>query len=372
MTHFFRRIGPFHFWMTELFPLASNGSVQLERGRGVLRFRELYRAGHPDDLEMLNPVILRPNSARPRRQYEYTQHPSGLDRTKCRKGRPIPSKNPWNLMIKHRQVQRRGRRSHVTVSYTDPRVSMDLLRAVLQPGFNDDIMAVFSKYRKFFEKAAHNVKENVGEDVRTDHLIKEACRNVLEHAKMLFLDGEEQKSGAEATVKRCRAPEERTSPVPKKRKKNRVAAGDRPFNFSTHVKVKCEAVKREGPKWEPSRLSEGTTFVLGSRANKALGMGGTRGRIYIKHADLFKYAADTKDKQWLAERHHMRATGGKMAYLLIEEDVQDLARGDDYKGCPDVKLDEMKPFSVPAWMVEKMRQAMEAQRDSEVMPHRLS
>lgn len=71
-------------------------------------------------------------------------------------------------------------------------------------------------------------------------------------------------------------------------------------------------------------------------------MGGTRGRIYIKHADLFKvnththtqsqqiiqsssrecvfdgavklcqYAADAKDKQWLAERHHMRATGGKM------------------------------------------------------------
>lgn len=85
-------------------------------------------------------------------------------------------------------------------------------------------------------------------------------------------------------------------------------------------------------------------------------MGGTRGRIYIKHADLFKvklvsispsqrsatscckhhddqwltgcvsgtpgwyfdcvcfcqYAADAKDKQWLAERNHMRATGGKM------------------------------------------------------------
>lgn len=25
-----------------------------------------------------------------------------------------------------------------------------------------------------------------------------------------------------------------------------------------------------------------------------------------------QYAADAKDKQWLAERHHMRATGGKM------------------------------------------------------------
>lgn len=76
-------------------------------------------------------------------------------------------------------------------------------------------------------------------------------------------------------------------------------------------------------------------------------MGGTRGRIYIKHADLFKvhththtvsqssaqlqkcvsdgavelcqYAADAKDKQWLAERHHMRATGGKMVSQQHQE-----------------------------------------------------
>lgn len=34
---------------------------------------------------------------------------------------------------------------------------------------------------QFFEKAAENVKENVGDDVQTDQLIKEACRNVLEH-----------------------------------------------------------------------------------------------------------------------------------------------------------------------------------------------
>ncbi|XP_037108490.1 deoxynucleotidyltransferase terminal-interacting protein 1 isoform X3 [Syngnathus acus] len=248
-----------------------------------------------------------------------------------------PSK-PWNLMIKHRHVHRRGRRSHMAVSYTDPQVSMDLLRAVLQPSFNDDIMAVFRKYHT---------------------------------AKVLFAESEAKKPSCEVSVKRPRGCEEsssqRSSPVHKKRK-NRTSgavASDRSLNISAHVKAKCEAIKKEGPKWEPSRLNESSTFVLGSRANKALGMGGTRGRIYIKHADLFKYAADTRDKQWLAERHHMRATGGKMAYLLIEEDVQDLARGDDYKDCPDVKLEEMKPFSVPLWMVEKMQRAMEAQRDTE-------
>lgn len=36
---------------------------------------------------------------------------------------------------------------------------------------------------QFFEKAAENVKENVGDDVQTDQLIKEACRNVLEHVR---------------------------------------------------------------------------------------------------------------------------------------------------------------------------------------------
>uniref|UniRef100_A0A672GGE6 Deoxynucleotidyltransferase terminal-interacting protein 1 n=1 Tax=Salarias fasciatus TaxID=181472 RepID=A0A672GGE6_SALFA len=225
-------------------------------------------------------------------------------------------------MIKHRQIHRRGRRSHMAVSYTDPQVSMDLLRAVLQPSFNQDILDVFRKYHKFFEKAAENVKENVGDEVVPDQLIRDACRNVLEHVTTFT-----------------------TSPF--------------------RVKPKAEPVKREGPKWDPSRLSETSTFVLGSRANKALGMGGTRGRIYIKHADLFKYAADSKDKQWLAERHHMRATGGKMAYLLIEEDIQDLSRSDEYRDSPDVRMDELKPFSVPHWMVEKMQRTMEAQRDSD-------
>ncbi|XP_028303579.1 deoxynucleotidyltransferase terminal-interacting protein 1 isoform X2 [Gouania willdenowi] len=245
---------------------------------------------------------------------------------------------PWNMMIKHRQIQRRGRRSHMSVSYTDPQVSMDLLRAVLQPSFNDDIMAVFKKYHKFLEKAAENVKENVGQEVPTDQLIKETCRSVLEHAKQMFPEADGKRAGPEINIKcqRIKATDEdygqRGSPMMKKRKTRPggIASSDRPIGFS-QVKPRSEPIRREGPKWDPSRLSENSTFVLGSRANKALGMGGTRGRIYIKHADLFKYAADAKDKQWLAERHHMRATGGKMAYLLIEQDIQDLSSSDEYR-----------------------------------------
>ncbi|XP_064429333.1 deoxynucleotidyltransferase terminal-interacting protein 1 isoform X2 [Mirounga angustirostris] len=257
--------------------------------------------------------------------------------------------NPWNIMIKHRQVQRRGRRSQMTTSFTDPAISMDLLRAVLQPSINEEIQTVFNKYMKFFQKAALNVRDNVGEEVDVEQLIQEACRSCLEQR-------------GRQTEEECA---HRGSPVPKKRKgrpPGHMLSNDRAAAGMVWKPKSCEPIRREGPKWDPARLNESTTFVLGSRANKALGMGGTRGRIYIKHPHLFKYAADPQDKHWLAEQHHMRATGGKMAYLLIEEDIRDLAASDDYRGCLDLKLEELKSFVLPSWMVEKMRKYMETLR----------
>uniref|UniRef100_A0A671SH87 Deoxynucleotidyltransferase terminal-interacting protein 1 n=1 Tax=Sinocyclocheilus anshuiensis TaxID=1608454 RepID=A0A671SH87_9TELE len=252
--------------------------------------------------------------------------------------------NPWNIMIKHRQVHRRGRRSQMAVSYTDPVISMDLLRTVLQPSFNEDIRAVFRKYMKVTDRSHYYFGTVL------------SCLFIyfIFYFLSIFIS------------QRARQPDDtsgqRDSPIPKKRKgrpPGTVVQYDRPA--SAKLKI-SEPIKREGPKWDPSRLTESSTFVLGSRANKALGMGGTRGRIYIKHAELFKYAADAQDKHWLSERQHMRATGGKMAYLLIEEDILDLARSEDYKDCPDLKLDELKSFLVPIWMVEKMQKAMEAQK----------
>uniref|UniRef100_A0A8C4TRL0 Deoxynucleotidyltransferase terminal-interacting protein 1 n=1 Tax=Falco tinnunculus TaxID=100819 RepID=A0A8C4TRL0_FALTI len=235
----------------------------------------------------------------------------------------LVSTSPWNIMIKHRQVQRRGRRSQMTTSFTDPAVSMDLLRAVLQPSINEEIRGVFNKYMKFFQKAAINVRDNVGEEVDPEQLIQETCRSCLEQAKLLFSDGKKvvpRLPHEQAVPKRARQMDDelnrRGSPVPKKRKgrpPGQSLSNDRGVSGMAAWKLKVsEPVRRDGPKWDPSRLTETTTFVLGSRANKALGMGGTRGRLYIKHPHLFKYAADPQDKHWLAEQQHMRATGGKM------------------------------------------------------------
>ncbi|XP_063816562.1 deoxynucleotidyltransferase terminal-interacting protein 1 isoform X2 [Pseudophryne corroboree] len=284
--------------------------------------------------------------------------------------RSFPS--PWNIMIKHRQVQRRGRRSHVAVSFSDPAVSMDLLRAVLQPSINEEIQNVFNKYMKFFQKAAVNVRENIGEQVDPEQLIRDTCRSCLEQAKVLFTGTDKAivKPASDVPVtKRPRQADEsfmRRSPVPKKRKgrpPGQSSYADRNSLGLTSLKLKVvDPIRREGPKWDPARLNDTTTFVQGSRANKALGMGGTRGRIYIKHPELFKYAADAQDKQWLTEHLHMKATGGKMVYLLLDQDVLDMAATDEYRDSLELKLDELKPFTVPLWMIDKMKKYMDLLR----------
>ncbi|NXL86284.1 TDIF1 protein, partial [Alectura lathami] len=175
---------------------------------------------------------------------------------------------------------------------------------------------------QFFQKAAINVRDNVGEEVDPEQLIQETCRSCLEQAKLLFSDGKKvvpRLPHEQAGPKRARQMDEelsrRGSPVPKKRKgrpPGQSLSNDRGVSGTAARAGGSELGTPEGRKWDPSRLTETTTFVLGSRANKALGMGGTRGRLYIKHPHLFKYAADPQDKHWLAEQQHMRATGGKM------------------------------------------------------------
>lgn len=148
--------------------------------------------------------------------------------------------SPWNIMIKHRQVQRRGRRSQMTTSFTDPVVSMDLLRAVLQPSINEEIRGVFNKYMKFFQKAALNVRDNVGEEVDPEQLIQETCRSCLEQAKLLFSDGKKVVS---------RLPHEQMGPKRKGRPPGQSLSNDRGVSGMSAWKLKVsEPVRRDGPK----------------------------------------------------------------------------------------------------------------------------
>jgi len=43
-----------------------------------------------------------------------------------------------------------------------------------------------------------------------------------------------------------------------------------------------------------------------------------------------QYGGDQDDKQWLQQRGYMSATGGR-TYLLIVDDIRDLAQSDEYR-----------------------------------------
>ena len=120
----------------------------------------------------------------------------------------------------------------------------------------------------------------------------------------------------------------------------------------------CPLFRREGPKWESDRLEQNTLFILGSRANKALGFGQTRGRLYIKHPELFKYSGDQTDKEWLAKANLMATTGGK-AYLMVLSDILQLAQSPEYSSHPKQQPEELVGFRVPQWMIEKMKAYIE-------------
>uniref|UniRef100_A0A0B7AKV5 TdIF1 C-terminal domain-containing protein n=2 Tax=Arion vulgaris TaxID=1028688 RepID=A0A0B7AKV5_9EUPU len=96
---------------------------------------------------------------------------------------------------------------------------------------------------------------------------------------------------------------------------------------------------------------------MGARANKALGLGNMRGRLYIRHPDVFKYIGDQEDKMWLSEHNLMSAAGGK-AYMLLLEDIQDLSRSDEYKNSPGLMMQECVGFMVPGWMLVKIKNQM--------------
>ncbi|KPM10954.1 hypothetical protein QR98_0095190 [Sarcoptes scabiei] len=128
-------------------------------------------------------------------------------------------------------------------------------------------------------------------------------------------------------------------------------------NQSNFNRIECD-----DSKWDPSRLTTETLFVLGSKANKALGFGSTRGRLYSKHSELFRYIGDHEDKEWLHKNRLMPPTGGK-AYLLVKDDIIDLINSNEYRDVPGVNVEDMGAgFTVPQLMIDKIIESMRSLR----------
>ncbi|TRY74770.1 hypothetical protein TCAL_09196 [Tigriopus californicus] len=249
----------------------------------------------------------------------------------------------------------------------DPREAMDLVRTLVQTNMTREIKAVMSKYAEaFFRPAFKNALANLGEDRVPPNLVEEVCAQALRSAsETLFatqtMEASEthQSAGLKRPSAECGGLRPLGSPVKKKKKnsKRHEHLHDRNSKPNTDlilVSKTGKPVRREGPKWESHRLSPNSLFILGSKANKALGFGQTRGRLYIKHPEYFKYSGDQEDKEWLAKNQLMTTTGGK-AYLMVLEDILELAQSPDYASHPRQQPNELIGFTVPEFMLAKMK-----------------
>ena len=317
--------------------------------------------------------------------------------------------------VHHRSNLVSRAKSNVTTSSAK---SLNLLRASLQKSLNQDLDAVMQKYLKsFFRPAAENIKKNSGDQSVSEYHLQAVCRTVLDEAKKMYFTpgGSPSRSDARSSSpfkdlnRNCSTPTNHlsvhhdcsdtesnaTSSLDKNRKRGRCTNNSNGGNLflsdnesedlndkkskkrkktglegrsSSMSKSRSsgDGVDRSGHRWDPERLTVDTKFVLGSKANKSLGFGQTRGRLYTKHPDLFRYIGDMEDRQWLSERGLMPPAGGR-AYLLIKEDIEDLIQSHEYIGQPGVNAGDMGDgFLVPQFMLEKMKVIMSSMQSKNV------
>lgn len=244
----------------------------------------------------------------------------------------------------------------------EPSHALETLRSLIQPEINQGIQKVLSDIAESHLKPAiRNLKLNLGEENVPATALEDICISALENSKELYqqkLDPKRLNRGkCPSQVLKRSFSGTSNSPVTKKSMVIKSGLG-RPNTDLILVNKAGRPVRREGPKWEPERLRTDTLFILGSRANKALGFGQTRGRLYIKHPELFKYSGDQTDKEWLAKANLMATTGGK-AYLMVLRDILDLAESPEYSSHPKQQPGELVGFTVPEWMIEKMKTYIE-------------
>jgi len=253
----------------------------------------------------------------------------------------------------------------------DPTSALENLRSLIQPEINIRIQKVLAEIAESHLKPAiRNLRLNLGDENVPVAALEEVCISALENAKDVYQQSLDPKhhrfNNNNSRVANCpnqvlkRSFSNNSHSSSSATKKSMVIKSGlgRPNTDLILVNKAGRPVRREGPKWEADRLTSDTLFILGSRANKALGFGQTRGRLYIKHPELFKYSGDQTDKEWLAKANLMATTGGK-AYLMVLKDILDLAESPEYSSHPKQQPGELVGFTVPDWMLEKMKAYIE-------------
>ena len=235
------------------------------------------------------------------------------------------------------------------MKHTSPSDALEQVRAALQPSLNAEIEKVLQSYQEMFRMAAYNIGDNLKETVTEDH-ISHVLRNSLEEAKKLFRLEIEIDKPEDKKVEKAWTPA-RNVIIKKKTMQLRR-------EVKTEVKVKDDF---DYPVWDEGRVAEDTKMVMGVKANKILGFASARGRLYIRHPQLFKYMTDQDDKNWLFQNGHFPMTTGK-SFLMLADDIRLLAISHpDYKDNLGIKGEDVKGFPIPEFILKKVKLCMRKQ-----------
>lgn len=199
-----------------------------------------------------------------------------------------------------------------------------------------------------------NLGDNLKEQVTEDH-VSYVLRSCLEEAKKLFKievsDEDAEKCAVDAAVVEKPWTPARNVIIKKNKMQLRREARNNEAKKDTF----------DYPLWNESRLVDNVEIIMGFKAQKILGFASARGRLYIRHPQLFKYQVDQDDKQWLSDQAHIPSNAGK-SFLMLAEDIRLLAiRHPDYKDNLGIKEEDIKGFTVPEFILKKVKLCMKKQ-----------
>ncbi|XP_068629753.1 uncharacterized protein [Battus philenor] len=245
--------------------------------------------------------------------------------------------------------------------------SLDMLRQTIQSAVTREIDQVIKKYlEKFFVPAVNNIRLNLGDESVSEDQVRAVCRAMLDATRLLYTTPTRPATSSNEICEIDPSVDSRFS----KQTLQNLPQSKRKETETDHD-IKCKKIKqeqiseqatspvpmsalRDPEKWNPARLNQDTLFIMGSHAHKVLGLGNCRGRLYTRHSGLPRYPADTADKEWIANHNLVNAVGGK-TYIMVLEDIEELANSDAYKHNSLPMLGELTGFKVPPFMLRKIK-----------------
>ncbi|KAL7074882.1 hypothetical protein ACQ4LE_005489 [Meloidogyne hapla] len=278
----------------------------------------------------------------------------------------------------------------------DTTKSLDVLRQVFQPDFNEEIKQVIDRHlRTTFTPAFENLRRN-GHEVSEEDVNK-LCISILDGAKALFTtQPKENEEGNRKCVPAYSALLKHNlselqmqtemshlydsdnesdgslisynsslqnvplslSERPKKRGRPKKIDLDTGRSGTPVMNGRQPITHAEALKWNPSRFSNDSPFVLISKLNKLLGFTSTRGHLLGKYPRLFRYVADEEDKAWLFQRNVTKRISGKV-FLSSLEDALEIAAKEGAQTQIRSELQRVS-FLVPDMLIQKIKTKMAA------------